>query len=317
MKKIKSSDCKYKVDLSRILGKGGFGTVYHATESNYGIEYAAKKIHVSDRRVQDRISIEMLKMLELRHNNIVTVHDVVRDEATVWVFMEKCQHGDLNKFFEKQELTMKIKLKFMMDIGKGVKYLHERNIVHRDIKPGNILVQSRSGTLIAKLTDFDLSKCIEDDVHTKQMATNVGTPAYKAPEFFMRTASGTLIYHPNVDIYATGLTFLAMIQGNKPLKPRIETYKSTSELKEIIGGLVAKRMKFGLSPRDVVPDKNCSGLCGLLPRPPPRGEKPRAASEGGFEVQIRRLIQRMTRAKPEERLSAAQVVRDLSFVRKV
>ena len=91
--------------------------------------------------------------------------------------------GDLNDFYKKEDVSDEINLDVMTQIISGVKYLHERNIIHRDIKPGNILVASENPLLI-KLTDFDVSKCLDPEFETSLMTSNVGTLTFKAPEFF-------------------------------------------------------------------------------------------------------------------------------------
>ena len=143
----------------------------------------------------------------------------------------------------------------MKQIMLGIRYLHSQDIVHRDIKPGNILVASKT-PLRLLLADFDVSKCLDPEVETSLMTSNVGTLVFKAPEFFQRTTSGKIEYHRNVDIYAAGLTFLAILQakkGKKMLIPRIETPMDDSEYHApSIGQLIAERIKYKVSELNVV-----------------------------------------------------------------
>ena len=120
------------------------------------------------------------------------------------------------------------------------------------------------------------------------MTSNVGTLAFKAPEFFQRTSSGKIEYHRNVDIYAAGLTFLAIIQaekGKKMLIPQIETPMDDSKLSEVsaptIGQLIAERINCKKGRLNIVDNRKKDSL--------------------------RWLIAQMTYSNPKDRLSAAQV----------
>ena len=119
------------------------------------------------------------------------------------------------------------------------------------------------------------------------MTSNVGTLAFKAPEFFRRTTPGQIEYHRNVDIYAAGLTFLAILQaekGKKLLNPQIETPMDDSELHApSIGQLISERIKYKVPVLNIVIDKEEQG-------------------------RLKWLISRMTCPEPEERWSAARVL---------
>ena len=137
------------------------------------------------------------------------------------------------------------------------------------------------------LADFDFSKCLDPEVVTSLMSSNVGTLAFKAPEFFQRTSPGKIEYHRNVDIYAAGLTFLAILQaekGKKMLIPHIETPQDDSEVHtDSIGRLIAERIKYKVPELSVV-------------------------KTGGDQNRLKQLINRMTCVNPEERLSAGRVL---------
>ena len=119
--------------------------------------------------------------------------------------MEFCPHKDLYEFFRQRRLTERQHLDIKIQIAQGVEYLHSNNIIHRDIKPTNVLIKN-DNPIVAKVTDFGFSKFLEEDCDTSLMSTNVGTPAFKAPEFFLRNEQRKIEYHRNVDIFALGLT---------------------------------------------------------------------------------------------------------------
>ncbi len=211
--------------------------------------------------------------------------------------LEFCNKGDLSNYFQSQseKVTEQEKLNIMLDVARGIEYLHSKNVIHRDVKPENILISGGTQT-VAKLTDFDLSKFLEGEYDdTSVMTTDVGTRAYKAPEFWKRTADGKLNYHRNVDVYAMGLTFLAMIQSNKRFSPVIETPPDDAELHQPIGALINERVKYKQEPLEIISEE-------------------RSLSVPEEQRQIRSLIQKMTKLQPEERLLAQNVVEELTVI---
>ena len=206
----------------------------------------------------------------------------------------------------------------MVQITQGLEYLHRNNIIHRDIKPANILVKEVE-PLILKLADFDVSKFFDPDIQTSVMSTNVGTLAFKAPEFFRRDKDGKLNYDRSVDIYALGLTFLAMIQRNKLLIPRIETPQDDDELHNPIGATIANRMKYGIKELNVVQLSDIA-----IPSESQKVSLDVDASSAAVQFanptlidRLKMLISRMTCAKPEERIPVTAVLQTLSAESKV
>ena len=135
------------------------------------------------------------------------------------------------------------------------------------------------------MADFDVSKCLDPEVETSLMTSNVGTLAFKAPEFFQRTSPGKIEYYRNVDIYAAGLTFLAILQAEKGqrLVPHIETPMNDSELLvPSIGQLIAERIKYNVPILSIVKIK-------------------------GITKNLKQLISQMTCVDPRNRLSAANL----------
>ncbi len=185
----------------------------------------------------------------------------------------------------------------MLDIANGVEYLHGQNVVHRDIKPANILLSG--SPMVAKLTDFDFSKFLGEHYTTSRMTTNVGTQVFKAPEFFLRTSDNKLIYHRSVDIFAMGLTFLAMIQENEYLIPKLETPNDPNELSIAIGLILWEREMYGVEPLRVVKTGETEGEPGY---------------NNPLEKEIRKVILSTTQYEPRDRASAPQVVADIARI---
>ena len=298
MLKVKS----YSVDLhpNNILGHGAFGTVYKGRDSKQNT-IAAKQI--DGNRHPKVLSQDLDRLLKLDHQNVIRLLDVEKIQNTVWMVMPLCELGDLNTFYRtrSREVSQETSVNIMKQIASGIKYLHSEGIIHRDIKPGNILVAS--GTpLRLLLADFDVSKCLDPEVETSLMTSNVGTPAFKAPEFFQQTSPGKIEYHRNVDIYAAGLTFLAIIQAErgKRLIPQIETPRYNSELNALsIGQLIAERIKYNIQVLSIVNVERRVARIGQLNQ---KEETKR---------NLKWLISQMTCVNPKDRLPAHQVLDEL------
>ena len=270
----------YTIYLGNYIGSGAVGVVYEGRDTKKN-KVAAKRISIPDNRNQGIFNQDYDRLMKLDHPNVLRILDVVKQRQEMWIFMPLCEFGDLNRFYAIREVSIKTSIEVMKQIMAGIDYLHNQNIVHRDIKPTNILVAS-DNPILAKLIDFDLCKCLEDD--TSLMTTNVGTERFRAPELFPRTSSYMIAYHRNVDIYSAGLTFLAILQaekGEKGLVPRIETPMEEAELHAPIGRVIAERIKYKVGELYVVANRKDA---------------------------LTWLIAQMTHYNPEDRLSAFQVL---------
>ncbi len=240
----------YKIFWREEIGRGAFGTVYKAEHNKLDKPVAAKKI--SPRLYRRRCIKEVCNCSQLPplHINIVQIFDVKQDGGDFWIFTEYCDLGDLNKYFGthyRHVAKLGARIKIMTQIASGLKYLHDSKIVHRDIKPGNILVSSgdQEGQVIAKLGDFGLTKFLDLNDASSGMSSDVGTPFFKAPEFWEKDPTGVIRYRKSIDIFALGLTFLAMLnaQQDGSLQPVADTPKHSSEEHLSIRHIMYRRNK--------------------------------------------------------------------------
>ena len=234
----------YTVDILQELGRGGFGTVYKGFDASKS-PVAVKKVainspddHDKKEAIAEAVKFHFLKE-NVSHDHVIKVYDVKRWTDSMWIMMDFCDLGDLNRFFAKfyEKIDTNVKLNIMGQIAKGVAFLHRENIVHRDIKPANILVKSSNGYAVVKLGDFGLSKILDPDDMTSAMSSNVGTVTFEAPEFWDRKPNDRVRYNRNVDVYAAGLTFAAMLQAKPGCKlvPKAEGSLEPSETRMSIG----------------------------------------------------------------------------------
>ncbi len=246
----------YEVNFRKRIGRGAIGNVYKAKDKD-GVDIAAKQVDMTKSERAGLRELESAKKhSKLDHENIIQIFHIVNDEEDVWVFMEYICDGDLNNYAINHFAQFnEIKINLMTQISRGVNFLHDLKICHRDIKPENILIQSgvESKSVTVKLTDFGIAKFPDPKDSTSAMHTKVGTQNYMAPEFFIIKTDGKPEYHKSVDIYALGLTFLAMLQAEKAkhLKPYADGCKQ-SESGQAIGVIMFNRHLYGQPELDVV-----------------------------------------------------------------
>ncbi len=218
----------FHVDLLEEIGRGAYGVIYKAT-NNQGNLVAAKLItkqHGGNKGIEQ--DLHLYKNLN-DHVNIITIFQVFHhQEMGTWIFTQFAKNGDLEKYFKtnfEQVQDTNGKVILMRQICEGVSFMHSQNIVHHDIKPANILVTNGQNIFYAvvKICDLGLAVHLDPNIGTSGMSTDIGTPNFKAPEFWKAAATGQTKYKRSVDIFSTGLTFLAMLQSKKGanLKPVI------------------------------------------------------------------------------------------------
>uniref|UniRef100_A0A8C5M4E9 non-specific serine/threonine protein kinase n=1 Tax=Leptobrachium leishanense TaxID=445787 RepID=A0A8C5M4E9_9ANUR len=173
--------------ISEELGSGQFAIVKRCQEKKTGVNYAAKFIKKRQSRASRRgvtreeIEREVNILREIKHPNIVTLHDVYENKTDVVLILELVSGGELFDFLaQKESLSEEEATRFIKQILEGVNYLHTRKIAHFDLKPENIMLLDKTIPVPhIKLIDFGLAHKIEDGVEFKNI---FGTPEFVAPE---------------------------------------------------------------------------------------------------------------------------------------
>ncbi|XP_027902921.1 mitogen-activated protein kinase kinase kinase 1-like [Vigna unguiculata] len=192
------------------LGGGSFGTVYEGI-SDDGFFFAVKEVSLLDQGTQGKQSVYQLEqeialLSQFEHENIVQYYGTEMDESKLYIFLEFVTKGSLRSLYQKYTLRDSQVSAYTRQILHGMKYLHDRNVVHRDIKCANILVDA-SGSV--KLADFGLAKATKmNDVKSMK-----GTAFWMAPEVVKGKNKG---YGLPADIWSLGCTVLEMLTGQLP-----------------------------------------------------------------------------------------------------
>ncbi|WP_369635194.1 serine/threonine-protein kinase, partial [Nocardia sp. JMUB6875] len=206
--------------IERVLGQGGMGVVYLARNPRLNRLVALKVLGdliATDPRGRAKFEREAALAARLEHPNIVAIYDRAGSEAeTPWISMKYVPGGDVAQRIGERggPLSPDEAVRILTDAAHGLDHAHRHGILHRDVKPGNILLdRTDSGRDRAVLTDFGIARALDD---TLTMTGAAATFAYAAPERF----HGTPADH-RADIYSLGCTFYELLTATQPF-PRTD-----------------------------------------------------------------------------------------------
>jgi hypothetical protein len=203
---------RYRID--RLLASGGMGSVHKGFDKTLQRVVAIKELDISlaqDHEQSERFRQEALALAGLAHPHIVPVYDLVEDNNRFWIVMELLSGGDLEDRIERKRPTTKMATSIIRAVAEGLAFAHNKGIVHRDIKPMNILFTEDD---IPKLVDFGIAKLVQSQksvVHTRD-GLSLGSPTYMSPE----QIKGKKNVDKRADIYALGITFYKILVGEAP-----------------------------------------------------------------------------------------------------
>src|SRR3954465_11242839 len=179
-----------------------------AEDERLGRKVAVKRLHAeSPEDAARRFEAEAKLGPSLNHPNIVAVYDIVSDEEGVLIVMEYVEGPTLRKQLDRGQMASAEAIEILCGIADALDHAHEHGVVHRDVKPANVLISERDGTV--KLTDLGIATAAE---RTKITGSGIvlGTASYMAPERLDGHAGG-----PAVDVYATAAVALEMLSGEQ------------------------------------------------------------------------------------------------------
>jgi serine/threonine protein kinase len=194
-------------ELVEIAGEGGLATVYKAYQHTLERWVAVKVLHVRDREMLARFKREARAVALLRHRNILMVYQYSEDDGWPYIAMEYVEGGTLEDYLQGEPMDWADVVNMTLGIADALREAHQHGLIHRDVKPANIMLPQRDWPL---LTDFGLVK-IPDEVSITMTGVVIGTPAYIAPEL----ALGKKANH-RADIYSLGVVMFEMITGRWP-----------------------------------------------------------------------------------------------------
>jgi eukaryotic-like serine/threonine-protein kinase len=216
----RSIDGRYRIDS--LIGAGGMGTVYRATRLLIGDEVAIKILHQDhvDAGSSERFRREAQAAARLKHPNAVSIYDFgISTDGLQYLVMEFIEGESLRERLNHGPLDFAITVEILSQVCAALDEAHRRHIVHRDIKPDNILLYSSADGLRVKVLDFGIAKLRDDTAsHLTQTGSVMGTPHYMSPEQCLGEDLDL-----KSDIYSVGIVLYEMLCGRVPFNSPVST----------------------------------------------------------------------------------------------
>jgi serine/threonine protein kinase/Tfp pilus assembly protein PilF len=195
------------------IGRGGQGVVYRARQKSLNRTVALKVIGLgrwASTPHLRRFRQEAEAAARLEHPQIVPIYEIGERDGSCYFSMKFVEGGQLDEVVKREPMSVRRAAELLLKIARTVHFAHERGILHRDIKPGNILVDKNGEP---HLTDFGLARLIEQESTVTNSFDVLGTPSYMSPE---QAAGRTKELTAAADVYSLGAVFYQMLTGEPP-----------------------------------------------------------------------------------------------------
>ena len=200
-------------ELLEEIGRGGQGVVYRARQKSLNRIVALKVIglaHWATEAHVKRFRLEAEAAASLEHPGIVPIHEVGERDGACYFSMGLVEGGQLDAFAKREPIPIRNAAELIAKLARTVSYAHEHGILHRDIKPGNILLDAEGEP---HLTDFGLARLVETESTVTRTMEVLGTPSYMAPEQAVGKNAGVT---RATDIYGLGAVLYQLLTGHPP-----------------------------------------------------------------------------------------------------
>src|SRR5206468_2503505 len=236
-------------ELLEEVGRGGQGVVFRARQKSLNRTVALKVISLgqwASKAHLRRFRLEAEAAARLEHPGIVPIHEVGERDGSCYFSMQFIEGGQLDEVVRREPMPIRHTVELIAKVARTVHYAHDHGILHRDIKPGNILLDAKGEP---HLTDFGLARLVETESSITQTLDVIGTPSYMAPE---QAVGNNAAVSTVTDVYGLGAVLYQLLTGQPPFA----------------GGTTYETIKLLLyteprQPRDVNPkiDRDLSTIC--------------------------------------------------------
>lgn len=225
--------------LKEQIGEGGFGLVFVAEQQEPVKRKVALKVikpGMDSRQVIARFEAERQALALMDHPNIARVLDAGATESGRPYFVMELVRGiPITEYCDKNQLAPSDRLELFITVCQAIQHAHQKGVIHRDVKPSNVLVTSHDGKPVAKVIDFGVAKAIRHQLTERSIYTNfaqmVGTPLYMSPE---QAEMSGLDIDTRSDIYSLGVLLYELLTGTTPLDKKQFAQAAYDEVRRLI-----------------------------------------------------------------------------------
>src|SRR6266446_1877821 len=200
-------------ELLEEVGRGGQGVVFRARQKSLNRTVALKVISLgqwASKPHLKRFRLEAEAAARLEHPGIVPIHEVGERDGSCYFSMQFIEGGQLDEVVRREPMPIRRAVELIAKVARTVHYAHEHGILHRDIKPGNILLDAKGEP---HLTDFGLARLVETESTVTRTLEVLGTPSYMAPE---QAAANNTQLTSATDVYGLGAVLYQLLTGHPP-----------------------------------------------------------------------------------------------------
>ncbi len=224
----------------KLIGEGGFGEVYLAEQSapiRRQVALKLIKLGMDSNQILARFDAERQALAIMDHPNIAKVYDAGTDErGRPWFAMELVNGLPINQYADKHRLSVRSRIELMIPVCRAVHHAHQKGVIHRDLKPGNVLVSQGDGAPVPKVIDFGVAKALGRPLTDKtiftEMRSLVGTPEYMSPE--QADFDGGRDIDTRSDVYSLGVLLYELLVGATPFDGRDLRSRAFGEIQRIL-----------------------------------------------------------------------------------
>ncbi|EXB36713.1 Serine/threonine-protein kinase ATG1 [Morus notabilis] len=238
--------------VGRQIGSGSFSVVWHARHRVHGTEVAIKEIATGrlNKKLQESLMSEIFILKKINHPNIIRLHDIIEVPGKIHLVLEYCKGGDLSMYIQRHGRVPEATAKhFMQQLAAGLQILRDNNLIHRDLKPQNLLLSTNDDNAVLKIADFGFARSLQPRGLAETLC---GSPLYMAPEIMQLQK-----YDAKADLWSVGAILFQLVTGKTP-------FTGNNQIQLLQNIVKSTELNFPTDSNDL--SSECKDLCQKLLR---------------------------------------------------